>query len=134
MLSYLLHLLSSPIVPKHDLPPELWDKELMQWAIVPLSSDYWLRQWPYSPQPTPRYQVPITASLVHTPLCTPAWYSMLISLLNGQLVKFTLYGIQEGFCIGFTKQPSSLNSAKHNLKGPLDHPEVVSDYLGQNYP
>ena len=47
----------------------------------------------------------------------------------GQLVHFTLLGIQEGFRIGFRKQPSSLNSARRNLKGALDHPIVVSDYL-----
>ena len=119
---------SFPLVPIHDLPPELWDKELVQQAPMLFSSDYWLQQWPSSLQPMP-YQVPITASLVHTPLCAPAWHSMLINHPNRQLVQFTLCGIQEGFRIGFTKEPSSLKSAKRNLKGARDHPNVVSDYL-----
>ena len=58
-----------------------------------------------------------------------AWYTMLRNHPDRQLVQFTLLGIQEGFRIGFRKQPSSLNSARRNLKGARDHPNVVSDYL-----
>ena len=93
------------------------------------SPDYWLQQWLFSQQPYYPSQVPITASLVHTLLCAPAWYSMLISHPNRQLVQFMLRGIGEGFRIGFSRQPSSLESARCNLKGARDHPDVVSDYL-----
>ena len=116
-------------MPIYDLPPELWDKELVQQASTLLSPDYWLQQWLSSQQLYYPSQVPITASLVHTPLCTPAWISMLISHSNRQLVQFMLWGIQEGFHIGFSEQPSSLKSARRNLKGAGDHPDVVSDYL-----
>ena len=115
-------------MPIYDLPPELWDKELVQQAPRPPSPDSWLQQWSSSLQTNSPFQVPITASLVHTPLCAPAWYSMLINHPHRQLVQFTLCGIQEGFRIGFTK-PTSLKSAKRNLKGAREHPDVVSDYL-----
>jgi len=40
-----------------------------------------------------------------------------------------LEGICNGFRIGFTKPPSSLKSARYNLEGAREHPNIVTDYL-----
>ena len=125
---------SLPVVPIYDLPPELWDEELVQLATAPPPTDHWLQQWLSSLPATPSvdfssYAVPLTASAVHTPLCTPAWHSMLGSHPNKDLVQFMLDGICNGFHIGFTKPPSSLKAARSNLEGAREHPGVVTDYL-----
>ena len=121
-------------MPIYDLPPELWDEELVQLATAPPPTDHWLQQWLSSLPVTPSvdfssYAVPLTASAVHTPLCTPAWHSMLGSHPNKDLVQFMLDGICNGFHIGFTKPPSSLKAVRSNLEGAREHPGVVTDYL-----
>jgi len=120
---------SFPVVPTYDLPPELWDKELVQQASTSPSTDHWLQQWVSSLPVTCFYAVPLTASTVHTPLCASAWHSMLGSHPNKRLVQFMLEGICNGFRIGFTKPPSSLKSARYNLEGVREHPDIVTDYL-----
>jgi len=54
---------------------------------------------------------------------------MLGSHPNKHLVQFMLEGICNGFRIGFTKPPSSLKSARCNLEGAQEHPDIVTDYL-----
>ena len=73
--------------------------------------------------------VPLTANMVHTPLCPSAWYSMLQCHPNKHLVHFMLQGISNGFRIGLNNVPSALKVARFNLEGAQEHPEVVSNYL-----
>ena len=112
------------VVPIHDLPPELWDKELVQQVPILSPMDQWLQQWPPSVPVTYPYIVPLTANMVHTPLCPSVWYYP-----NKHLVHFMLQGICNGFRIGFTNAPSALKAARFNSEGAQEHPEVVSDYL-----
>ena len=118
-------------MPTHDLPPELWDQELVLQAPLLSPTDQWLQQWPPS---VSAYIVPLTASLVHTPLCASARFSMLQGHPSKCLVRFILQGISEEFRVGFTNAPSSLKAACHNLEGAQEHPEVVSEYISAEIP
>jgi len=48
---------------------------------------------------------------------------------NTRLVRFLLNGICQGFHIGFARLPESLKSARKNLEGATQRPQVVDDYL-----
>ena len=113
----------------YDLPPELWCKELAQQAPAAPHTDHWLQQWLSSLPASGSYTVPLTASIIHTPLCAAAWHSVLRSHPDQCLVEFMLNGICNGFRIGFTNLPSSLKAARSNLEGALEHPDIVTDYL-----
>ena len=112
-----------------NLPPELWNLEAVQQEPPSLPTDSWLQLWLSSLQTSSISIVPFTASSVHTPLCMPAWCTMLRNYPDKQLVQFVLEGISKGFRIGFGKPASSLNSARSNLYSALEHPEVVTEYL-----
>ena len=54
---------------------------------------------------------------------------MLVDHPNRSLVQFVLQGLCQGFRIGFTKLPESLKSARRNLEGAQQRPQVVNEYL-----
>ena len=85
--------------------------------------------WSFSLPAISTCDVPFTASRVFTPLSAQAWFTMLQNYPDPSLVQFILDGICQGFCIGFTRPQSSLKSARNNLEGAQQHPDVVSDYL-----
>ena len=116
-------------MPISDLPPELWEKDLMGQSPASPVVERWLQNWLSSLPVADSYTVPLTASIVHTPLCAQAWHSMLGNHPDKQLVQFMLHGICNGFCTGFTKPLSSLKAATRNLEGAQEHPDVVTDYL-----
>ena len=113
----------------HDLPPELWNLEVVQQAPLAQPTDSWLQQWLSSLQSTTTCLVSLLASSVFTPLCLPAWGTMLRNYPDKPLVQFVLEGISKGFHIGFVEPPSSLNSARSNLHSAFEHPDVVTEYL-----
>ena len=123
------HLLYFTAVLAHDLPPELWDKELVHHTTASPPTGNWLQQWLLLlPVPWP-CTIPLVASTIRTPLCASAWQSMLRSHPDNRLVQFLLEGICNGFRIGFTKPPSTLRAARSNLEGAREHPDIVDDYL-----
>ena len=122
------------VVPISNLPPELWEKDSVEQSPASPVVEHWLQNWLSSLPVADSYTVPLTASIVYTPLCAPAWHSMLESHPDKHLVQFMLNGICSGFHIGFTKPQSSLKVATSNLEGAWEHPDVVTDYLPQKYP
>ena len=99
----------------------------MAQQVLPTNS--WLQQWLSSLQTTIACTVPLSAHNVHTPLCAPAWGTMLRSHPDKQLVQFVLEGISKGFHIGFVEPAPLLHSARSNMNSALKHPEVVTEYL-----
>jgi len=63
------------------------------------------------------------------PSSAPACHLMRLDHPNTCLVQFLLEGICNGFHIGFTRSKESLKSARTNLEGAQQHPEIVNDYL-----
>ena len=117
------------VVPISDLPPELWENDRVGQSPASPVVECWLQNWLSSLPAADSYTVPLTASIVHTPLCAQAWHSMLGNHPDKHLVQFMLNGIGSGFRIGFTKPLSSLKAATRNLEGAREHPDVVTDYL-----
>ena len=91
--------------------------------------DLWLQMWSSSLPAFSTCDVPFTARRVCTPLSAQAWFTMLQNYPDPSLIQFILDGICQGFRIGFTRPQSSLKSARNNLEGAQQHPDVVSDYL-----
>ena len=90
----------------------------------------WLKNWLHHMKDAPTtIKVPSQASHVHTPLIFSSWKQALIQHPNQPLVNFFLEGISQGFRIGFNQLPIRLKSAHKNLKGALEHPHVVEEYL-----
>ena len=124
-------------MPISDLPPELWENDLVQQSPASPGAEHWLQNGlsslpfagSYTVPLTASYIVPLTASIVHTPLCAPAWQSMLRNHPDKHLVQFMLNGICSGFHIGFTKPLSSLKAATSNLERAQEHPSIVTEYL-----
>ena len=116
-------------MPISDLPPELWEKDLVGQSPASPVVEHWLQNWLSSLPVADSYTVPLTASIVHAPLCAPPRHSMLGSHPDKHLVQFMLNVICSGFRIGFTKPLSSLKAATSNLEGAREHPDLVTDYL-----
>ena len=102
---------------------------MVQLALVPPGTDLWLQMWLSSFSITCTREIPLTTRNVCTPLSAPAWHLMLQDHPNTHLVQFLLEGICNGFRIGFARSPESLKSARTNLEGAQQRPEVVTDYL-----
>ena len=66
---------------------------------------------------------------ITTPLNVSGWYNLLRGSGNWELAKFFLTGISEGFRIEYRYGEFPLKSARANLHGAHDHPEVVDRYL-----
>ena len=113
----------------HDLPPELWNIEVVQQAPLAQPTDSWLQQWLSSLQSATTCLVPLSASSVFTPLCLPAWCIILKNYPDKPLLQFVPEGISKGLCIGFVDPQSSLNSARSNSLSACKHPDVVTEYL-----
>ena len=73
--------------------------------------------------------VPSVAATVTTPLNIHGWQARLMEYPNRLLVTFFISGLTQGFRIGFNQLPVMLKSARKNLDGALQHPEVVDEYL-----
>jgi len=58
----------------YDLPPELWNTDLVQQAPVSPGTDVWLQIWLSSFSTTCAQEIPLTARSVCTPLSASAWY------------------------------------------------------------
>ena len=65
---------------------------------------------------------------VQTPLKASAWASALAAHPDRAFVRYLVFGIREGFRIGFHRL-SPLRSVAHNMQSALDHPDVVRAYL-----
>ena len=76
-----------------------------------------------------RVMVPPEAAVVTTPLHPHNWLELLSTFLDKDLKEFFINGLLHGFKIGFNYAPSHLRSARKNLLGALQHPQVVDDYL-----
>ena len=111
------------------MPPEQWSKNLIQQAYTPPPVDLWLQMWSSSLPAISLCDVPFTARRVCTPLSAQAWLTILQDHPDPSLVQFISDGICQGFHIDFTRPQSSLKSARNNLEGAQQHPDVVSDYL-----
>ena len=74
-------------------------------------------------------QVPLQAYYIHTPLIIHKWQEALVKHSHQPLVAFFLMEISQGFTIGFNHSPDKLKSARRNLTGALQHPQVVEEYL-----
>ena len=122
-IGFLPYLLFSA-VPMYDLPPELWN-HMVQLAPVPSGTDLWQQMWLSLFSITCTREIPLTARNVCTPLSAPAWHLMLQDHPNTWL----LLEICNRFLIGFTRSPESLKSARTNLEGARQRPEVITDYL-----
>jgi len=110
-------------------PLEQWDigEELLTPQKLPY--DLWLPEWKehlVDIVQTP--QVPDSACLVHTPLRLTAWRQSLSGHPIQPLVEFFMKGIEEGFRVGFNSH-ITLKSARKNLEGAIQHPQVVDEYL-----
>ena len=73
--------------------------------------------------------VPPKATVITTPLHPCKWQEMLSAYPNKALTEFFITGLLYGFKISFNNPPSQLHSARKNLFGALQYPEVVDDYL-----
>ena len=73
--------------------------------------------------------VPPEAAVITTPLHPHKWLEMLRAYPYDALKEFFINGLLHGFKIGFNNPPSQLHSARKNLPGALQHPQVVDDYL-----
>ena len=90
----------------------------------------WLQEWTQLTRLTPPLpQVPQEACMIVTPLNSSSWRTMLLSYPHRATADFFLQGLNSGFRIGCTSNPSELKSAKRNMQSALLHPEVVSNYL-----
>jgi len=102
---------------------------LVQQAPAAPSTDVWLQMWLSSLLTTSAWEIPLTARSVRTPLSASAWHLMLQDHPNRPLAQFLMEGICQGFHIGFTKPPEFLKSARSNLEGARQRPQVVDNYL-----
>ena len=90
----------------------------------------WLAEWNNNLQNGPTIcLVPSSARSIHTPLIHASWERELIHHPNQLLTSFFLTGISQGFRIGFNMPKAGLKSARRNLTGALQHPDVVQEYL-----
>ena len=117
------------MVPVHDLPPELWNIKFVHLAPASPGANIWLHMWLSSLSTTCSREIPFTARSVRTSLSVSACHLMLQDHPNRPLVQFLLEGIGQGFRIGFARLPESLKSARTNLEGAWQCPQVVDDYL-----
>ena len=95
-----------------------------------LSYGSWVAEWTSRlAELSDRAEVPAEAMLISTPLKPATWLMLLQEHPNKLLVNFFMSGISEGFWIGFIGPHNSLKSARMNLAGALQHPNVVEEYL-----
>jgi len=71
-LQSLSHCYFSSVVPMYDLPPELWNTNLVQQAPASPGTDVWLQMWLSSLSTTCAQEIPLTAMNIHTPLSVSA--------------------------------------------------------------
>ena len=94
------------------------------------SYETWLAQWTkHLVGLSETVVVPSVAATVTTPLNINGWQARLMEYPNRLLVTFFISGLTQGFRIGFNQLPVMLKSARKNLDGALQHPEVVDEYL-----
>ena len=90
----------------------------------------WITKWHNHMKDVPTaILVPPQASRIHTPLIINKWQEALVNHPHHLLVDFFLTGISQGFIIGFNHPADKLKSARRNLTGALQHPQVVEEYL-----
>ena len=90
----------------------------------------WITKWHNHMKDVPTaILVPPQASRIHTPLIISKWQEALLNHPHHLLVDFFLTGISQGFRIGFNHPADKLKSARRNLTGALQHPQVVEEYL-----
>ena len=95
-----------------------------------LSYESWVAEWTSRlAELSDRVEVPAEATLISTPLKPASWLRLLQEHPNKPLVNFFMLGISQGFQIGFIGSHNSLKSARTNLEGALQHPQVVEEYL-----
>jgi len=93
----------------------------------------WLLQWSSHISGTSKaVQVPPTATAISSPLKIHSWISLLKNHPNKKLTSFFITGLSQGFRIGY-KSKKFLQSAKRNLSCALEHPEVVDQYLAEEF-
>ena len=115
------HAIQSKVSLMHTLEP------------IPVPYSVWLKSWKdHLPERT-SLQIPLTATGVQTPLIAQKWESYLEDYCNHELVQFFLEGITQGFKTGFNPSTITLKSVTRNLPGALLHPEVVEDYIKEEF-
>jgi len=103
-------------------------------AATTLSYAQWLPEWVSHLAPLPLHlKIPSQAVQIYTPLIKATWHSHLIDHPNQPLAWFFLKGITEGFKIGCNTFSLNLKSAKRNLHSVLLHPEVISEYIQNEF-
>ena len=97
-----------------------------------MSDSTWLLEW------SRRYyhfgvsiQIPIEACPIVTPLKLSAWSHALRRYPMDDVSRFFLDGLVDGFRIGCSSKPSSLKSARCNMRSASAHPEVVDNYISK---
>ena len=64
-----------------------------------------------------------------SPLRVVRWQETLQHHPNGQLIWFLIWGLQEGFRLGYRAQWRYLHPAKRNIPSAYEHPQVIDAYL-----
>jgi len=123
-------LLLSFAVSMDDLPPELWNKNVVhQSPVYPPGQTFSCKcGYPPSQLPTP-VKSPSQLGSLHSLISCSLAHTMLRDHPNRPLVQFAVQGICQGFCIGFTWPPESLKSVRKNLEGAEQLPTVINDYI-----
>ena len=95
-----------------------------------LSYESWVAEWTSRlAELSDRVEIPVEATLISTPLKPASWLRLLQEHPNKPLVNFFMLGRLQGFRLGFIGSHNSLKSARTNLGGALQHPQVVEEYL-----
>ena len=79
--------------------------------------------------PAGRNQLPERFKLITTPLKAEVLELELKDLPDKRCAQFVIWGISEGFRIGFQYSTHQWSSANRNMQSTLSHPRVVEEYL-----
>lgn len=82
-------------------------------------------------KPEVHWELPLWLQRVETPLVREEWRKSLATHPDPEYREYLLYGIQQGFRIGFRHGSRSCKSAKANMKSAIDNASVVDEYLAK---
>ena len=121
--------ISSPSIYSYDAM-QLSEADVNSLHDATPSYETWLAQWTkHLVGLSETVVVPSVAATVTIPLNMNGWQAWLMEYPNRLLVTFFISGLTQGFRIGFNQLPVMLRSARKNLDGALQQPEVVDKYL-----
>ena len=97
---------------------------------INLSYGSWVAEWTSRlAELSDTVEVPAEAMLISTPLKPATWLTILQEHPNKPLVNFFMAGISQGSWISIDGSHNSPKSARTNLRGAVQHPKVVQEYL-----